>query len=266
MGETIGLLSLKGGVGKTTLSSSLASSLANRYGKKVLLVDANYSAPNLGLHMDIISPEGTVHDVLRGARASSAIHRRHGVDVIPGNFLYDRKVNVMKLKDKLTHLKKKYDFVIVDSSPSMNEEVLSTMVASDRLFVVSTPDYPTLSCSMKAARLARQRNTPISGIIINRHADSLYDVTLEEIQESTGIPVVAKIHDDKTVRRALFNRMPATQYSRRSKFTKEVDRLALALCGGREKRSVGNVFFGKLRKEQINREVLSEDFYTSVFE
>ena len=49
MSKTIGLIAIKGGVGKTTISASLASDLVNHYGKKVLLVDANYSAPNLGL-------------------------------------------------------------------------------------------------------------------------------------------------------------------------------------------------------------------------
>ena len=53
MVKTIGVISIKGGVGKTTIASSLAADLVNHYGKKVLLVDANYSAPNLGLHIDI---------------------------------------------------------------------------------------------------------------------------------------------------------------------------------------------------------------------
>ncbi|MFH1290833.1 MAG: ParA family protein, partial [Nanoarchaeota archaeon] len=52
MTKTIGVIAIKGGVGKTTISAALATDLANHYGKKVLLVDANYSAPNLGLHMD----------------------------------------------------------------------------------------------------------------------------------------------------------------------------------------------------------------------
>ena len=146
MGKTIGLISIKGGVGKTTLSASIAGDLANRHNKKVLLVDANYSAPNLGLHMDIIHPNKSVQDILAGDKISDAIHRRYGVDVIPGNFLYPKAVNPLKLRSKLAHLKKNYDFIILDSSPSLNDEVLSTILASDNLFVVSTADYPTLSC------------------------------------------------------------------------------------------------------------------------
>ena len=54
MTKVIGIIAIKGGVGKTTIAASLASNLVNEYHKKVLLVDANFSAPNLGLHMDII--------------------------------------------------------------------------------------------------------------------------------------------------------------------------------------------------------------------
>ena len=82
MGKVIGIISIKGGVGKTTLSASVASELVHNYGKKVLLVDANYSAPNLGLHMDIVKPDKTIHDVLAGReRIWGAIHKKFGVDV-----------------------------------------------------------------------------------------------------------------------------------------------------------------------------------------
>ena len=107
-GKIIGVISLKGGVGKTTISSSLAADLANHYQKKVLLIDANYSAPNLGLHMDIIEPEKTIHHVLdKKINMKSAIQNKFGVDVIPGSYVYNRNLNHLKLKDKIKSLKKK---------------------------------------------------------------------------------------------------------------------------------------------------------------
>ncbi|MDP4039249.1 MAG: AAA family ATPase [Candidatus Pacearchaeota archaeon] len=265
MGRTIGLISLKGGVGKTTLSAALAVSLANNFGKKVLLIDANYSAPNLGIHMDIISPSRTIHDVLDGDKISSAIHYRYGVDVIPGNFLYRKAVNPLKLRNRLAYFKRNYDFVILDASPSLNNEVLSTILASDNLFIISTPDYPTLSCSMKAAKLARERNNPIEGIILNK-VKGKYDVGLEEIQESTGIPVVAKIKNDKIVNLALHERVPAPLFSKGSAFSKEVMRFAGALVGEKEKRGLFLKIRGKdNKKERVNRAVLRESFYEGMF-
>jgi len=261
------LISIKGGVGKTTLSASLAETLANKYGKKVLLVDANYSAPNLGLHMDVVAPNATIHDVLseKNYTLKGAIHKQYGVDVVPGSFLYSREINPLKLKDKIAGAKKGYDFIVLDSSPSLNDEILSTMIASDHLFVVSTPDYPTLSCSMKAAKLAKQRNKPIDGIIINKVSDPAYEITLEEIQESTGIPVIGRVRQDKSVNRALFFRKPATLYSKRSRFSREVNRIASTLAGEKEKNSSFGKFLGSPKRERVNREVMREDFYKSAF-
>ena len=267
MATTIGIIAIKGGVGKTTIAASLASDLVNHYGRRVLLVDANYSAPNLGLHMDIVKPVKTIHDVLSNrSRAISAIHKRYGVDVIPGSYFYDKRLNYFKLRDRLKSISVDYDFVIIDSSPSLNDEVLSAMLASDSLFVVTTPDYPTLSCSLSAAKLAKQRCKPISGLIINKIREPLYEVNLREIEESTEIPVVARIPDDKKNVRALFMRIPTSIYNRKGRFSREISRLSAALTGAREKRYFfGKIFGRNFRKEQVNRQILRQAFYRRRF-
>jgi septum site-determining protein MinD len=267
MSRTIGVISIKGGVGKTTIASSLAADLVNHHGKKVLLVDANYSAPNLGLHMDIVEPGKTIHDVLNNqCHMKSAIHSRFGVDVIPGSYVHKGKINYLKLKDKIRSVKDKYDYVILDSSPSLNEEVLSTMLASDNLFMVTTPDYPTLSCSLRAARLAKARGKDIDGIIINKIRDPAFELSLKEIEESTGVKVIARVPDDKTHSRALFMRIPTSVYNRKSSFGKEINKIGAALTGAKEKRSFLGRFLGEgFRKEEVNRQLLRESFYKSMF-
>jgi len=267
MTQTLGIISIKGGVGKTTVAASMAASLVNNYNKKVLLVDGNFSAPNLGLHMDIIDPEGTIHDVLSGQkRIVEVIHSRYGVDVIPGDSFYHKEISPLKLKNKLNRIKRRYDFVILDSSPNLNEEILGTMLASDALFVVSTPDYPTLSCSLQAAKLAKQRGKPIAGIVLNKIRDPSYELSLKDIEESTGIPVVARIPDEKIHVRSLFTRVPAILYKKGSKFSKEINSLNGAITGEGEKQSIFQMLTNKFRKENVNRQILREGFYTGVFD
>lgn len=263
MAKTIGVISIKGGVGKTSVASSLAADLHNHYGKKVLLVDANYSAPNLGLHMDVVEPKKTIHEVLDGkCHLKSAIHNKYGVHVVPGSYSYPNKINFLKLKDKLKTVKNNYDFIVLDSSPTLNEEILSSMLASDKLFVVSTADYPTLSCSLSAAKLAKQRGRPISGIIVNKIRDPNYELSLKEIEEATGIPVVAKLSDDKSHVRSLFMRMPVSIYNKNGKFGREINKLSAALVGAKERRSLlGKMLGNSYKKEEVNRQLLKEDFY-----
>ena len=264
--KTLGFISLKGGVGKTTMSVAVATHLANSYHKNVLLIDANFSAPNLGLHMNIVSPQKTIHDVLNGDPISSAIHLQYNVDVIPGNFLNNKEFNPMLLKDRIGHIKKDYDFVILDSSPTLNDEMLATIIASDHIFAVSTPDYPTLSCTIRAAQLAKQRHRPISGIIVNQ-SHGHYDVNIEEIQESTGIPVVAKVKYDDIQHMALAERVPAPLFAGKTAFTSEVDRFCRALLGLPERSGwFSSLFAGKDAKlEKVNRALMAKSFYKGVF-
>jgi septum site-determining protein MinD len=268
MTKVIGIIAIKGGVGKTTIAASLASNLVNEYHKKVLLVDANFSAPNLGLHMDIIEPQKTIHDVLTGkAKIRGAIHNRYGVDVIPGSYFFEGRINYLRLGRRLRAVKKGYDFIIIDSSPSVNEEMLSTMLAAEHLFVVTTPDYPTLSCSMRAAKLAKQRGKPIDGIVLNKIRDPRYEIGLKEIEEVTGIPVIARIPDDKSNIGALFMRIPTSVYNARGGFAKEISRLGSAVIGKPKKMSFWQRLFSfNFKKEEVNRQILNKSLYKSIFE
>jgi len=264
MGASLGIVSIKGGVGKTTVASSIAAGLANQCKKKVLLVDANYSAPNIGLHMDIIEPGRTIHEVLAGkARISSAIHRRYGVDVIPGSYIYDKPFNSLKLRNRLARIQDSYDFLIIDSSPNLNEELISVILASDYLFLVTTPDYPTLSCSLRLIRFARQYGSYIAGVILNKTKDSRYELSVREIEETTGIPVVAKIPEEKIHKKALYYRIPSVLYKKNSKFSKEILGLNEVLTGMPHKKGIFESLFSfPLRREEINRTLLKEYFYS----
>jgi septum site-determining protein MinD len=267
MNKTIGIIAIKGGVGKTTIAASLASSLVNHYNKKVLLVDTNYSAPNLGLHMDIVEPIKTIHQVLDGkTKIEKAIHKKYGVDVIPGSYVYSNPISTLKLKDKIKKIKNNYDYVILDSSPNLNEEILSTILASDSIFVVSTPDYPTLSCSLSAAKLAKQRGRPIAGIILNKIRDPAFELTLKEMEEATNLPVIARIPDDKLTTRSVYTRIPTTIYKKNCKFSKEINKLAAAVSNNKEPYSLLRKLFPLNRKkEEANRQILKENFYIRRF-
>lgn len=260
MGKVIGIVAVKGGVGKTTISASLASELVHNFEKKVLLVDTNYSAPNLGLHMDIVKPNKTIHDVLSGkTRMLSAVHQRYGVDVVPGSYHFMKRFNPLKLRQKISKVKSDYDFIILDSSPTLNEEILSTILSSDYLFLVSTPDYPTLSCAFRAVKVAKQHDKEIAGIILNRLRDPNYEISLNEVEEIMGLPVVARIPEDAMHVRALFNRVPSSLYSNKSVFAKELRRLGAALTNSKERVSLLRTFLPlDIRKEEVNRQLLKD--------
>jgi len=263
MGKSIGVVSLKGGVGKTSVVVALGSAIAG-FDKKVLLVDGNLSAPNLGMHFKIVDPKYSLHHVLdREIHAKDAIHDLENVDVIPASIFTTKQVNPLKLKDRMDYLKRKYDYIIYDSSPSLGDETLGVMLASDGLLVVTTPDHPTLSTTIKAVNLAKERGAQIDGLIINKVHNKGFEISVEKIEETVEVPVMAVIPYDINVLKALSEFTPSVEHKPKSGASEEYKKLAAALIGEKYKPSRLKRFFRWInpKKQDVNRLIL----YQSVF-
>ena len=262
-GKIIGVISIKGGVGKTTVVSNLATALAMQ-GKKVLAIDANFSAPNLGLHVGIVNKENTIHEVIAGKiDASEAIYSNDvGFDIMPAR-LMPIKIDPLRLKRKIGALKNSYDFILIDSSPNLNEEMAATMAASDELIVVSSPDFPTLSCTMRAIKAAKDKKVPITGLVLNRVRNKSYELTLEEIENATETPVVGLMPEEEKVLESLSVTKPVVAFAPKKDVSVEYNKLASAISGGKYKdrrvwSGIKNFLFeNNFSKVDVNRTVMS---------
>lgn len=264
-GRIIGVVSIKGGVGKTSSVSNLGAALAKEYGKKVLVVDANFTAPNLGLHLGLIEPKLTLHDVfLNKAGINDAIYQHDaGFHLIPGAYM-SRKINPFKLKQKISFLKNHYDIILLDSSPNLNEEMLSTIIASDEILVVTSPDYPTLSTTLRAVSIARRKKTPITGLILNKVRNKKFELSIDDIEGAAQVPVLSVLPDDIKVQEAIANTAPVVLYNPKSRAAVEYKKLAASLIG--EKYKETNMFL-KIRsfikkdvsKDKVNRLLLEKE-------
>ena len=127
MAKVIGIISIKGGVGKTTTVTNLGAALS-QIGKKVLLVDANYSAPNLGLHFGLVRPDSaTIHDVLinKASIKHATYEHEAGFHFIPGALVprASDRIDIYRLKNRLKDIKDDYDFILIDSSPTLMDGI-----------------------------------------------------------------------------------------------------------------------------------------------
>jgi len=263
MSNILAFVSIKGGVGKTTLALETASALANKFDKRVLLVDANFSAPNVGLYLDL--EEGkTLHDALDGTLLHNAIYEIHGFDVVPAS-MYHKDVDIFKLKKILRKYKNRYDYIILDSSPNY-EELKPVIAAADKIFLVTSPDHVTLTTTMKAAKEARKKRTPIEGIVVNKIRLPRHEYNLDEIEGISEIPVIARIKDHKHMVRALKEKTPMTVMDPNHIISREVHRFASSICGEPEEEGFLRKVFSRgsfVPKEKVNREFLRQAFYES---
>lgn len=242
--KVFGVIALKGGVGKTTVVSNLGASLARDYGKKVLMIDANFSTPHLGLHLGLLNPKYTLHHVLNdNLSIFEAIYQHElGFHIIPGK-LAPFQTAPLDLKNKLEELRDIYDVILIDSSPSLNEEMYATMAASDELLVVSSPDYPTLSSTIHAIRVADKREAKIHGVVINKAYKKKFELSKRDIEGASGSKVLSVIPENFRVLSSLSRMVPMIVNFPRQNVSLEYRRLAGLLVGEKTKR-----WFSKTKK------------------
>ncbi len=263
----IGFIAIKGGVGKTSTVANLGAILAKDFHKKILVVDANFSGPNLGLHFGFVKPEYTLHEVIEGkVPVKKAIYEHSsGLHLLPSSLL-SRKVNVDKFKQYVNSLRHEYDLILVDTSPTFNEEMQATMHTADELFIVTTPDYITLSSTMNALKIAKEKKIRVEGIILNKVRGKKYELNFEEIEDNTKTPIVSILYEDENMLKALAKTMPLSFYKPNADTSVEYKKLAASLIGEhytdqRMITKVRGLFNKALTRDEINRAIVMESHY-----
>jgi len=242
---------------------SLGAALAE-FGKKVLLVDGNFSAPNLALHLGFVRPKITLHHVLNNkAKVKDAIYKTdYGFYIMPGALTYN-KIDPFRLRNKINWLKEHYDFILIDSSPSLDEEVLATMIASDELFVVTTPDHVTLSNTLHAVQIAKRKKTPITGLILNKVYKKNFELSVGDIEESASCNVLAVLPHEVNILEALSENVPSVLHKETDSAV-EYKKLAASLIGKeykdlRFKSRLKGFFTKEVPKQDINRTLFRDE-------
>jgi len=234
MTRLILLTSGKGGVGKTTLTSNLATALA-QFGENVIAMDVNLTAPNLGLHLGLHLVPRTLHDVLRGeSRLQDAIYPHPlGFKVIPAGLgLNDIKgVDAGRLPEISFSLLGKADYVIMDGAPSLGREAMSALSASDEIIIVTNPNLPAVTDALKILKISQESNIKVIGAVVNRISGSKHELKSEQIKEMLGVPIISEIPEDDNVALSISVKKPLVEYMPNSPASIEIKRLAALLTG-----------------------------------
>jgi CO dehydrogenase maturation factor len=182
----------KGGSGKTTIAGLLVRLLKERNLGSILAIDADPNS-NLDEALGISVPEGIgdILDELPDAipagmskeryldyRLQSAIKEADGFDLLlmgkpegPGCYCYVNNV----LRNSLGHLKKDYDFIIIDNEAGLEHFSRRTTRSADILLVISDATSMGLKASRRISELASQLRLEIKKryLVINRSAEKI---------------------------------------------------------------------------------------------
>ena len=242
----ISMISAKGGVGKTTVTSNLGVVLCEEFGKKVLLIDGNVTTPTLGVQLGMLSQEKTLIDVLDDHISTNQAVYMHpsGVHVIPSSLAINQQYgSIEKLKEKLSEVKDTYDTIIIDGAAGIGKEVMSVLEASDYTIIVVNPEISSVTAAIKAIKVAKMLNVPVMGVVVNMARGKGYELKNSEIEELTECKIIATIPYDENVHRSARQRTPVVTYSKGTSSRRSLRKLAGFIVNEPIKES----FFDKIR-------------------
>lgn len=225
---TLSISNQKGGVGKTTTAMNLGAALAAS-GKKVLLVDSDPQA-NLTSYLGISERTSrTLDELYLAKRAPASLEEakawvastEEGVDLVAADkalsgvefYLFSRPERERVLQRFLELFRARYDFILIDTPPSVNLLTVNALVASDRVLIPVQPEFFSLEGIVKIREtiddvrarwkpgldllgilptqvsLRRKLSAEVIGILREELGDLLLDASIRDcvaIAESTG--------------------------------------------------------------------------------
>lgn len=235
MTRIITCLSGKGGVGKTTLVANLGAALAEM-GKDVVVLDANLTTPNLGLHLGVPLFPTTLHDVLKGkAKLIEATYMHEsGLRIVPaGISLKDMKgIDARELPNTLLELLGGTDILLIDAAAGLGREAMAAIEAADELLLITNPELPAVTDALKAAKLAEQVGTKVTGLVINRVTKRQHELKRSEISGMLeNINILAEVPEDIAVQESISKRVPVISHRPGSGSSQNIRKLAASLVG-----------------------------------
>lgn len=257
-GRIIGLVSGKGGVGKTSLCVNLGVSLSE-FGSEVTIVDADFSASNLGVYLGRYDHPVKIQDVLNeDAKLDSAIFRHPtGVKALTSsNEISEVEPDTSRLKEILEKTKKDSEFVLVDFPPGLDSTVVSIMDACDELIIITMPTQTSGTNAAQITERAKLDRNAVLGSIINKVEDvPSRELVDREVETMTETHILAEIPFDLEMKESLFHHEPLVKFNPISKASIEIKSLAADLNGSEYEKPKFAKFKRKLRslKQEISR-------------
>ena len=190
MSKVIAIANQKGGVGKTAVSSNLSVGLAMN-GKKVMVIDADPQG-NLTSSLGIDNAdelENTLASFIereiteRQIELSEYImHNEEGVDIMPCNIkLAGMDYMIMNALSReylldafVSNVRDKYDYILIDCSPSLNLVTINVLTASDSVIIPVEASYLSMTglqqllASIGSTKRKLNRKLEVEGIVINK--------------------------------------------------------------------------------------------------
>ncbi|NCC78348.1 MAG: ParA family protein [Clostridia bacterium] len=182
--KIVSIFNQKGGVGKTTTNINLASYIALK-GHKVLVIDIDpqgNTSSGLGIEKD--QQENTTYELLLSetkiGEVIQKVEKVENLSIVPSNMDLagaDLELSYMEnresiLKNKIQGLEEEFDFIIIDCPPSLGLLTINALTASDTVLIPMQCEYYALEGisqlikTVQKVKKGLNKNLEIEGVVL----------------------------------------------------------------------------------------------------
>ena len=242
--KTMSFTSGKGGVGKSTLVTNVAVQMAE-LGQRVLILDGDLGMANVDIMFKVRSPY-SIFDVIEGEKTLSEVILKINdrISLIPGGSgIYElSRVSTLQkqtLMSQVSELEQEYDFMLVDTAPGIDENVLYLNSATQEINVVLTPDPSSLTDAYALIKvLHQQKREEKFSIICNqvRNEAEGYQIFKRLVDVASKFLYVSlqyrgSVPSDPQLRQAMISNQVVSLSHRRSPATVSIRDISEKMCG-----------------------------------
>lgn len=205
-GKIITVASLKGGTGKTTIAVNVATAIKKLApDKEVLIVDANVFSGDVAVSLNtraqynVVDASGMALESELDAQGLEGVVVKHdsGIRLLtaPPNPLEAEPLSAEGLRKLLDDLRPLYDYVVVDTSTTIDSVIVTCLQAADHIIMVT---QATMS-ALKSSRILSSLVTEVEGegapiergqtLVLNRYDAERSSITPEQIGNFLKVPV-----------------------------------------------------------------------------
>lgn len=206
--QVITVFSAKGGCGKTTLATNLAIALAGSGTRRVCLIDLDLAFGDVAIMLQL-APERTIADLIPVADRIDETGLRMmltnyspGMDTLlaPVQPAIAEEISRDLVADVIHLARGMFDYVVIDTPPHFNDNVLAALDTSHLYVMVATPDLPALK-NLRVTldmfdMLDYRRENRI--VVLNR-ADSKVGLSTADIERVIRVPIAAYVPSSRDV-------------------------------------------------------------------
>lgn len=206
MGESIAILSGKGGTGKTSICAAIATALA-RSGESVLCIDCDVGLRNLDIplgisdhaslsFLDVCSGNYTLDQATRHPSFPSLAFLTAPVNCDSAN------IDSAAFQEMLRDARAQFSYVLLDAPAGVDAGFRLCADFADRIILVTGADPASIRDAGRAGELLELMGKTGVRLIVNRVNKKLYDrlhITVDDIMDEAGLPLLGIVPEDPKV-------------------------------------------------------------------